>query len=147
MLYPLINGKRYSFASIELNFNGLIFLGFKEISYSDDLEPGEIRGTHPQMLARTIGDYKAEASASMYMEEYNTLIASMGDGFMEQPFDVNATYADDGQPTVTDRVVGCRIKKNEYSHSQGTDGLIVKVDLHPFYVIHAGKMPLRRMRR
>ena len=40
--YPLINGHRYSWASVELTFaNGPVIRGVKSIDYGDELTPGK----------------------------------------------------------------------------------------------------------
>jgi len=145
MDYPLINGHRYSYASIELDRNGKKFYGHKEISYSQDLEPGEVRGAHAQLLGRTKGELKAEGSLTTYLEEWQELLDSLGDGYMEQAFDITVSYAEDGRPTVTDKLRGCRIKKVEESHSQGTDGLTMKIDLHILWIEYGGRKPLQKM--
>lgn len=145
MDYPLINGHRYSYASIEADVNGKKFYGHKEISYSQDLEPGEVRGAHSQVLGRTKGDLKAEGSLTTYLEEWKELLDALGDGYMEKSFDITVSYAEDGRPTVTDKLRGCRIKKVEESHSQGTDGLTMKIDLHILWIEFGGKKPLKKM--
>lgn len=145
MDYPLINGVRHSYASIELDVNGKKFYGHREISYSQDLEPGEVRGAHAQLLGRTRGDLKAEGSLTTYLGEWKKLLSALGNGYMEKSFDITVSYAEDGQPTVTDKLRGCRIKKVEESHSQGTDGLTVKIDLHIMWIEYDGKKPLNKM--
>lgn len=145
MEYPLINGHRYSYASIEADINGKKFYGHKEISYNQELEPGEVRGAHSQLLGRTKGDLKAEASLTTYLEEWQELLEALGDGYMETPFDIIVSYAEEGRPTVTDKLRGCRIKRVEESHSQGTDALTVKLDLHVLWIEFDGRKPLNRM--
>lgn len=145
MDYPLINGHRYSYASIEADVNGKKFYGHREISYSQDLEPGEVRGAHSQLLGRTKGELKAEASLTTYMEEWKELLDALGDGYMEKSFDITVSYAEDGRPTVTDKLRGCRIKRVEESHSQGTDALAVKIDLHVLWIEFGNKKPLKKM--
>lgn len=145
MEYPLINGHRYSYASIELDVSGRKFYGHKEISYNQDLEPGEVRGAHSQLLGRTKGDLKAEASLTTYLEEWQELLEALGDGYMESSFDIVVSYAEEGRPTTTDKLRGCRIKRVEESHSQGVDALAVKLDLHVLWVEFNGKKPLNKM--
>ena len=145
MDYPLINGTRYSFASIELTLNGQRYVGFKELNYNQDLDPGEVRGAHSQMLGRTRGDLKADGSISMFEEEWNSLLAALGAGYMEVPFDVSAAYAETNSPTITDVLHGCRIKKVDKSRSQGTEGLVVKLDLSIVWITLNGVEPLKGM--
>lgn len=144
---PLVNGNRYDFASIELRIRGQIFTGFKEISYSHKLEPGEVRGSAAQPIARTRGEYSAEGSLTLYRQEYDELVAVLGDGFMETEFEGTVTHAERGQPTITDRLVGVRIKSDDSSYSQGADALEVKLDLSIMYLLKNGKSPLLNLRR
>jgi hypothetical protein len=146
--YPLINGVKYDFSSIEIDMgsDGGIVTGISEISYSHGLEPGEARGTHPQILARTRGTYSAEGSITMYKAEYATWIASMGDGYQEKSFDITVVYSEpDGDGTVTDVLYGCRMGVTENSASSGTDPLSVTVPIMPAYIVENGTKPLSNM--
>jgi hypothetical protein len=145
MQYPTINGHRYSFASIELTIGTKRFIGFKGVDYSDELDPGIVRGAHAQPLGRTKGDYTAEASLTMLKEEWDELLATLGNGYLEIGFPITACYAEDGLPTNVDKLIGCRIKKVSDSHSQGNDGLEIKLDLSVMYITRNGRTPLRKM--
>jgi hypothetical protein len=144
--FPLVNGSRLSFASIEALIASNLFYGIKEISYSEMLEPGEVYGTSPQLMGRTRGQYKSEASFTLFKEEWldmqlalSTAGSVLGLGWMEFPFDVVVSYAEIlGGPIQTDKIRGCRVKKAEDSHSQGTDALVVKVELSTMYVLRNG---------
>lgn len=137
--FPLINGRRFSFASLDCRVRGIPVVGIKELSYSDKLEPGAVRGTKAQSLGRTLGDYECDGSITIYREEFDALVAELGDGYGGIAFDITAHYADEGQPTSTDEVRGCRIKNVENNPSQGTDPLEVKLDLDVMYILRNGK--------
>ncbi len=144
----LINGKRYDFSSLELAFIGAGFLtqpviGFKEITYSSALEPGMVYGAHAQPIGRTRGQYKPEAALTLYRQEFDELITTLGAqaqgrGFMEVEFNILLSYSDDGQPLVSDIIETCRIKKVDHSAS-GTDALEVKLELSPMNILHNDK--------
>jgi hypothetical protein len=144
--YPLINGKRYDHSSVTIKVKGKDYIGIKSINYSDSLEPGKLRGTSAQKLGRTRGEYDGEASFEMYTEEASELLSDIGDGFMEVEFDIVVGYADEGQPTITDNIVGCRIKKQEASSSEGSDPNVRKFDLDIMYVKWNGLNPIKNMR-
>lgn len=144
--YPLINGVRYDFSSIEARIAGQLFLGFKEISYNETLEPGEVRGTSAQLLARTRGEYKAEGSVTLFKQEWAELLALLGNGYLEVVFPIVVHYADTAMPVITDNLVGVRLKGGDNAHSQGTDPLVVKSDLHIMYIKQAGLKPLTNLR-
>jgi hypothetical protein len=140
--YTKINGKAYSHSSIEVQLNGKSYPFVKEVSYSDDLEPGEVRGTSAQLLSRTRGEYKAEASITLYKGAAQELLDDLGDGFMEKEFDMVVTRKEDDMSTIIDTVVKCRIKKHESGSSTGSDPNEVKFDLHPMYILWNGYSPI-----
>lgn len=140
---PLINGKRYSYTSIKSDFGQLDQLGMVEINYNDSLEPGVGRGTSPQDLGTTTGDYKAAGSITMLRAEYDRYVvaraamSSDGQSFMTPSEDITITYADTGLPTTTDKLFAVRIVKNDHSN-KGKDPTQVKCDL---YVGIIGRKP------
>ena len=140
--YTKINGKAYSHSSIEVQLNGKPYLFVKEVTYSDSLEPGEVRGTSAQLLSRTRGDYKSEASITLYKGSAQELVDDLGDGYLEKEFDLVVTRQEQDMSTIIDTVVKCRIKKIESGSSQGADPNEVKLDLHPFYILWNGFSPI-----
>ena len=140
--YPLINGNRFDYSSIEINLDGLIYRGVKSIDYSDQLIPGKVKGTSAMAVGRTRGDYEAEASIEVFKEEWALLAAGLASkppyGLGEVTFGVVVAYADFGAVTVVDTLGACRIKKPSESHAQGSEGLTVKIDLDPLYILHNG---------
>lgn len=150
MQYPLINGKRYSFSSIDFRIGFISVLGISEISYSSSIEPGVVRGTHPQILGYTKGEYSCEASISIYKEEWNEAIAPLallgGGGILEAIIPaITVTYAEQGNATWTDVLIGCRISSIEDSVSSGTDPATVTVSLMPLYIEYNGVKPMAKM--
>ena len=146
LTYPLINGIRFSFASIELSIAGTKYVGVSEISYSHTLEPGEVRGAHAQVLGYTKGDYVAEGSMTMYKEEWETLRKGLGEGWMEKSIDViTVTYAEVGNETVVDKLVSVRIVSTENSISQGPDPASVTITLKPLYIEEGSQKPINKM--
>lgn len=142
----IINGRRHSFASIEMRIRGKRRRCIKEINYSDTLDQGEERGTGPEKLGKTRGDYKAEADCTFFKGEHAKLVDEFGDGFMEEDFDVVVTYAArKGDPITTDVVVGCNIAGNDAKNSQGTDATTVACKLNPTWIKWNGKKPLKDM--
>jgi len=143
--YPLINGFRYDFSSIVFHLDGDVVLGVKEISYKNSRERGEVRGTSPQRLAKTRGQYKCEASCTLFRSEFDELIAKIGDGYQDYVFPVTVSYANDGQPLVTDTIVGCTLDEDDHSNSAGTDPTEVKLTFNPMYIVVNGKLPFKGM--
>lgn len=146
MDFPLINGHRYSWASASFDIDDSEVVNIKELTYSHQLEPGQVRGTGPQVAGMTRGEYSAEGSMVLLREGWDELRAKMGDGYMEKYFRIVVSYAEEGQPVQTDELVGCRITSVENSPSQGTDGLETSIDLAITYILENGVKPVRDMR-
>lgn len=138
ILYPKVNGHVYDFSSVEINFKGLIYAGVSEISYTHGLEPGVLRGTRSGKLGRTRGEYTAEGSFSMYLEEWKLFRTALGPGFMERSFTATIHYSELGAPLQTDVLNGCRITNDEKSHSQGSDPLVAAITLDIMEVFEDG---------
>jgi hypothetical protein len=143
--YPQINGVRYDFSSVEINVNGRIVTGVKSINYKNTKKPGAVSGTSAQKNGRTRGKYEPEAGIEMYRQEADELRAALGNGYMEVAFDIVVHYADDGQPTVTDRIRGCLIADESFEGSEGSDALTVKFELDVIAVLPGGLSPLRTL--
>lgn len=144
---PLINSHEYSFTSLEVNIAGLPITGITALSYSDSLEPTDVEGAAPQPIGRTRGKYSCEGSVKMYREEFDRLVEQLGDGYGEKAFNIVAHYGETGRPTVTDRLVGCRIKKPSNEAQKGSDPLEISLDLSIMYITRNGKTLVKNLRR
>ncbi len=141
--YPLINGLKWDWSSAEISINAgdggsQTFIGIKELTWSESLEPGIVRGTSAQKLARTRGEHDAEASLVMWTEDALEFLNALGDGYGEVSFDITASYSGPGTPTKTVRLEGCRITNKEGGGSQGTDPLEVSLDLDVLKILEDG---------
>jgi hypothetical protein len=132
-VFPLINGNRFDFTSIEIMINGVPYRGVKAIDYEDQLDPKKSYGTSARPLGRNRGPYDASGSLEIFREDWNSIapvLAALGNGGIgEANFLVIAHYADFGAPTITDTLIGCRVKKITNSHAQGASELTVKLEL------------------
>jgi hypothetical protein len=135
---PRINGRFVDYSEITIFVDGKPKIGVKEISYKATREPGKVRGTAPNVLGRTRGDFDFEGSFSMYQEEAADFIATLGAGFMEKDFTVVVTYQPLGGKLVTDTLQGCCITEIDDSHSQGTDPLETKFTIHILGILFNG---------
>lgn len=144
--YPLVNGERHDFSSIEIVLdtpNGTKrFKGFKSINYSTELKATDIKGTRARKLGRTRGELTETASCEMYKAEWDEFREALGDGYMRKVFDVGISYAADSLPVTSAQLSGCRIEKVDNAHSAGADGLAVKLDLNVMKIIEDGLDPV-----
>ena len=141
MDYPLVQGTRVEWSSVEVKLAGAAALGIKDFSYKDALEPTKVYGLHAQPLGRTRGVYTAEASITLLLDEADALIQLLGAGFKEVVFDVTCAYSEGGK-TITDEIIGCRIKTTDQALTQSADGTSRKFDLDVMYIIWNGKESL-----
>lgn len=145
MEYPLVNGHRYSFSSIEMAFRGKRLMGFTSINYKQSLTPGEARGNHAQRLGTTRGELKASGDFEMFKEEGEELIHTLGNGYMELRNPVTVTWAEEGGKTRVDVLHNCRITDVDDSHSAGTDAAKLKFTIELDFIEKDGIMPLKKM--
>jgi len=137
--YPLVNGTRHSFSSIELKLNGNIFIGFKSINYSRTRSRSMVYGNSPDPIGKTQGTNEYSADVELYLAEWNQFMESIGPGYGDTFFQVLVTYSANGFDTIQDTINGCTIDGLEVSQSQGTDPLVRKFDMSPLKILFNGK--------
>jgi len=136
--FPLVNGTRHSFSSIELKIAGQIFVGFKSINYGITRSRGLVRGNHPDPIGWTRGENEYKADCELYLAEWNLLQSQLGPGWGDVPFVVLVTYGENEFDTITDELIGCHLDGTDISNGQGTDALVRKVELNPLKILLNG---------
>lgn len=142
--YPLVNGARHSWASVEIRLAGQIVLGITEINYTPTLEPAVVYGAGSQPIGMTVGKAEYEGEFTILLEEYNTLVSTLGDGFMTQFFDIVVSYdtGSTGLSVIVDTLQACRITKVESSNSStSTDASVRKCSLKMLGILSDGFQP------
>lgn len=144
LAYPLINGVRHSFASIELKLAGQLFVGFKSINYSRKRTRAMARGNSPDPIGKTKGDNEYTGDCEMYLAEWNLFQSilqkqtGIATGYGDVFFQVLVTYSENGFDTIQDVLNGCTADSTEASQSQGPDALVRKVELNPLKILFNG---------
>ena len=136
--FPLVNGVRHGFSSIELKFqfNGQKVQVFcKSINYSRKRTRGLVRGNHPDPLAKTRGENEYAADCELYVAEWLLLKRTLGAGYGDQFFTAMVTYGENGFDTFTDQIQGCTMDGLEVTAAQGSDPLVRKFDMNPLKVL------------
>ncbi len=149
--YPLIDGYRKSFVSIECVFSAkgaqgapsmsLNFRGFKNISMSRTRERGEARGNHPDPLGKTRGKNTYKASVEILIEEFNQLqaeLAKISQAYGDVFFTFTRTYTENGTDTITDTAIGCTFDTTESDDTESADPSLRKIELNPLKVLFNG---------
>lgn len=139
--YPLVNGRKHGFASIEMKINGLIYRGFKSIKYGRKRTRELVRGNHPDPIAKTVGENEYTGEVELYLAEWYVFQDSLGDGngYGDVPFIVLVTYGQSPFVTRTDTLSGCSMDSTDADNSQGPAALTRKVDIAPLKILFNGK--------
>ena len=135
---PRVNGSRASFVSIEMKYNGLIFVGVTKISYSRTRDVTVLYGTNSDPLGQTAGTNAYDASFEMYLAEYLQVQAAMGKGYADKYFTTTATYSAGGMDLCCDTLIGCRLLETKADHSQGNEGLKRSWSCKPVKILFNG---------
>lgn len=136
LVFPLINGRRFSYASIELAMaigatKAGIFVDVEEITYSESLEIGFKDGTARIPVGHTSGKWvPQEASLVMGKGEWNKLVTQVGPGWLGINLIATVAYADIGELLAVDTVFAV-ITGAENAHTSTPDALKVAVKLMP----------------
>ena len=141
-LFPIVNGRVYDFASCRFNLAGDFYRGVTSISYGNGLEPGEARGNDPVAFGTSTGQLKSDGSLEMQKASAQALRDALGDGYMKKTFFISVSYQEDGMPTLTDELIGVRIKKESDSPKVGNEPPTVKFDLYIQKVRYDGVDPV-----
>jgi hypothetical protein len=136
--YPLVNGVRHSFTSIELKINGDIYVGFKSINYSRNRGRTMVKGNSPDPLGKTRGENEYKADCELYLAEWNALQAKLGAGYGDVFFDITVTYNENGFDVITDTIKGCTLDTTDASNGQGSDPTVRKFELNPIKILFNG---------
>lgn len=139
--YPLINGVRHSFASVEFKFKGVVYRGIASMNYARTRNRGLIRGNHPDPLGKTIGENEYTADCELYVAEWNLMQSTLGDngaGYGDEFFTATCVYSANGFDMITDTILGCTMDTTEAALAKGVDGLSRKLQLNPLKILFNG---------
>jgi hypothetical protein len=144
----LVNGRRFSHASLEITLKGIkgsseIFIDVQEVSYADALEIVFVYGTNQAPLGATKGKYEpAEAVLKMGKSAIQKFLAKVGDGWLGSNLSVVIKYSDEGEAQIVDSFVGPIIGLDD-SSSDGPDPIQPSIKLKPFYILRNKIKPLK----
>lgn len=125
---PLINGRRYSYASIELALklgatSQSLVIDVDEINYSEALTIAFKQGTARVPIGSTSGVWESqEGSLVIGKSSMQDLINTTGPGWLGINMVMLVSYFDIGEPLTVDTIVG-RLTKLEDAQTYGPDAL------------------------
>lgn len=131
---PYINGNYYDFTILKFRMGAVRYFSLQDVNYKNKGTVGKVRGTGPYVRGRTRGIVDADGGFTMYLNEWDAFIAALlltapGKGYMEIPFGLSISYGEGPLDMRTDDIIGAKIIGDDYSHKEGADALVVKVDL------------------
>ena len=137
ILYPLINGVRHDFSSIEMIFGLRRVIGCKAVNYKRERKREYVYGTSPDPLGKTRGVNEYSADVELYLSEW-ALVQEIP-GYGDIPFLVVVTYSSNGVDTIVDTLEGCTIDSTDAANGQGPAALTRKIDLNPTKIRFNGR--------
>lgn len=128
--FPIINGHLFSFASAEIDFGGKSVFCLAALNWKEELTPEDQYGNDAVAIGRTKGQYKASADYEQYLHEHAEMIARLGQGYGERPFNIGCQYVEvPGAGRTVVEIIGARIAAPEVSNASGPAGTKVKCTL------------------
>lgn len=144
---PLINGHRYSYASIELAITPgasatQIITDISGVNYDESLDIAYMQGTSRAPIGWTAGNYKpGTCELTMGKSTFTELAMTIGPGWLGLNFTGNIAYADVGEIVTVDTIVA-RFNGVADSHDYGPDALHVSLKCALFTILRNGIPPL-----
>jgi hypothetical protein len=135
--FPDDAGYSHSFSSVEISIGGVKkVVATKSLKYSDPLQIGKGWGTSPHKIIRTRGQSDPTGTWEVYRSAWDMLMAdvlAIGGklGFAEVSLPIFVSYGEPSNPllTVQDILLGTRIHSPEGGGQEGTDPLVVPLQL------------------
>lgn len=143
MAEALINGRKYSWASLEVQHDGLTYKGITSLNYKQSLEPQKVPGYGIYPLDRTTGEYSAEGDMEMSLADIEALRTNLAaktanGSYGLQEFDIVASF-DDGSTVHTHKLVRCRFKEEDNQNARSADPTKEKIGLDVMWIEKNGR--------
>lgn len=145
--YPMVNGYRYSWVSIEVKVAGQIFYA-TAVNYSRKRNRAVVRANHPDPIAKTRGSNEYAADIEMLLSEFNALQATLinvanqqglNGGYGDVFFQTIVMFGETSLDTITDTINGCTMDSTESSNAEGTDASKRKFEMSPLKILFGGQ--------
>jgi hypothetical protein len=145
--YPMTNGCRHSWASVEAKLAGQIFY-ITSVNYSRKRTRAKPRINHPDPSGKTRGSNDYMGDCEMLLAEFNAFQAALivqanqqglNGGYGDIFFQVVVMYSEVNMDTVTDTLNGCTMDSTEAANTEGVDPTKRKFDLAPLKILFNGQ--------
>lgn len=143
ILVPLTNGVVWSFGHVTMVIAGLEFTGgFKSIKRSRKRNREMVYSNHPDPVGKTLGQNEYQCSAEVYLEWWRatieTIEANLGEGYGDQPFEIQIAYNANGFQPIVDVVQNCTFDTTDADDGVGTTALARVIEFNPTKILFNG---------
>lgn len=124
---PLINGRAYSWADLDISIGRTSVVGVTAVSYDDEQVIEDNYGRGKRVVSRGYGNVSTTGSITLHMSEIEALQDASTTGRLQDlgEFDILVSYQPTGGKIINHKLKNCRFKNNGRAVSQG-DTLIEK---------------------
>lgn len=127
---PIINGHSYGFASAEIDCRGRIYHGVVSLNWKEENPKEDVYGNARVALSRTSGQYKASGDMEMLLDHAAALLADLGPGWSDVPFNIGIQYEEiPGAGTLSVELIGVMLVSAEVSNARGPAAITKKFGL------------------
>lgn len=129
---PLINGRAYDFASIQLQLLGQTIIGTTAISYGHKQEKVNNYGAGVNPVSRGYGKREPEASVTLEMKEVERIQAAVpaGGSLLDiKPFPIVVSYVNDSNALITHTLHNCEFTENKRDMKTGDTNIECELPL------------------
>lgn len=131
LIPPLVNGKAYEWADIQLIILGVPFTGVTAIKYSEPQEMKNVMAAGRFPNSRVYGQVTPEASITLLMAEVEAIQKVAPNGRIQDipEFDIPVMYLDTNNVTVKHKIRNVRFTSNSRESETGSDAVSVEIPL------------------
>ena len=127
---PNFDGTLWSFASAEIDCAGRSVFGVSARGWKEELKAENEYGNGPVPIGRPVGQWTGSADMEIVLQEYLTLIQTLGNGYGRVPFNIGATYVEvDGPGVLPVQLLNVRLMSPEVANANDGKATRVKVGL------------------
>lgn len=128
---PLINGRSWGWADINVSLLGRTVYGITAIDYSDKQAITNNYGSGSMPISRGYGQYTAEAKITFEAKELDRIAAAIPGGRLQDipPFPITVAYVNADNIAVTHKLMNCQFATNKRTAKTGDDSIAVELDL------------------
>lgn len=136
---PLVNGRAYDWAQVlvRMSNGNTPFFSIKKVSYKDNQEIENNYGAGNMPVSRGFGNYSAECTITLAMEEVEKIQGSVPSGRLQDvpEFDLIISFVHPETARIVNHTVrNCRFKSNGRDLEQNAKEFPIDLELIPSHI-------------